>query len=98
MRSYGVRMDIEEARQALGNRITELREEQNISLRRFALMVNLSKDYMVDLEKGRKSPTLDTIVKISAGFGITPAQLLHGIAGPEPGDENPAPEYYHTRL
>ena len=92
-------MDKEEARQAFGKRICELRAEQKISQRKFGLMVGLSVDYMVDLEKGRKSPTLDSIVKIAGGFGITPSELLRGIGEPEqPRDEHPIPEYYHTSI
>lgn len=72
-------MDIEEARQQLGQRIRRLRKEQKLTIRGFALMVDLSKDYIVDLEYGRKSASFDTILKIASGFGITPAELVRGI-------------------
>ena len=104
-------MDHLEARQILGERIRTLLEQQNLSVRGFALMVGLSKDYIVDLEFGRKSPTLDTLVKVAAGFGMTPSELLKGIGNPadfapsEPNatkpqkDEgNDEPHYYFSGL
>ena len=104
-------MDCMEARQMLGERIRTLLAEQNFSVRGFALMVGLSKDYVVDLEYGRKSPTLDTLVKVSAGFGITPSELLMGIGDPDncppseqnatkprTDEENAGTRYYSTNL
>ena len=72
-------MDRSEARYALGNRIRALRKGQKLSVREFALMVGLNKDYIVDLEYGRKSPTFDTILKICSGLGVTPSELMDGI-------------------
>ena len=81
--AYGIHMDKEEARKALGERVRKLRKEQNLTLRKFGLMIGLSKDYIVDIEFGRKSPTLDTIIKIASGLDITPAELLEGIGEPD---------------
>ena len=72
-------MEKEEARQILGQRIRSLREEQKLSVRKFALMVDLNKDYIIDIEKGRRSPSFDTILKVSSGLGVTPSELLEGI-------------------
>lgn len=72
-------MELIHARRSLGHRIRQLRKEQNLSVRKFALMVNLSKDYIIDIEYGRKSPSLDTLLKIAWGLDITPAVLLEGI-------------------
>ena len=76
-------MNIEEEHRKLGQRIRDLLKEQNLTVRGFALMVGLSKDYIVDLEFGRKSPTFETLLKISAGFGITLSELLEGIGVPD---------------
>ena len=72
-------------------------------------MVGLSKDYIIDLKFGRKSPTLDTLIKVANGFGMSVSELLEGIAVPQKDDDaekrigprdnqNPVPPYYHTRL
>lgn len=92
-----------EARHQLGERIRAMRKEQKLTLRGFGLMVGLSKDYLVDLEHGRKSPSLDTIVKIAGGFNITPSELLRGIGDPHDdnppdGSGSPTPPYYHSPL
>ena len=88
-------MDKEETlreREKLGANIREMREEQNISLRKFALMVGLSKDYMVAVEHGRKSPTFDTIMKIAGGLGVPPSALMKGIAEPGANSFDDAPD------
>lgn len=91
------RAEFDGARKAFGERLRSMRKEQKMTVRGFALMVGLSKDYIIDLEYGRKSPTFDTIVKISAGLDVSPSELLRGIGEP-PSNGNSAPEYYHTKL
>lgn len=92
---------IKKARHQLGERIRALRKDQKMTVRGFALMIGLSKDYIIDLEYGRKSPTFDTILKIAAGFDITPSELLRGIGEPDgardcKSEKQQIPEYYHT--
>lgn len=72
---------IQAARVAFGNRVRKLREAQNVSLRGFALMVGIDKTFLMNVEKGRKSPTLDTIIKIASGLGISPAELFEDVDG-----------------
>ena len=87
-------------RQQLGLRVRTLRKEENLSLRKFSEMVGISKDYLVDIEFGRKSPTLDVLVKVAGGFGISLSELLEGIGDPahkapeRPDDTTPAVHYY----
>lgn len=65
-----------EIRQAFGRRVRELRMERGFSLRKFALTIGADKSYLVDIEYGRKSPTLDTIWRISRGLDVTMSYLL----------------------
>ena len=92
----------QEARLELGKRINALRKAQRLSVRSFALMVGLSKDYIIDIEKGRKSPTFETIMKVCSGLDISPAELLDGIGGSrtddEPGSDVTTINYHATRL
>ena len=62
-----------------GNRVKEMRLAQGISLRKFALMIGIDKSFLVDIEHGRKSPTLDTIEKIACGLNVTFAELFDGL-------------------
>lgn len=67
-----------------GRALRERREAAGISIGRFVLMVGMNKSYYIGIEQGRHSPTLDTVEKIAAGLGVTPADLLEGIpATPE---------------
>ena len=77
----------ESTRQAFGKRVRGLRQEREISLRRFALMIGRDKGFLLDVEYGRKSPSLDTIEKIAAGFGMTISDLCQDIDTP-PQDKN----------
>lgn len=69
-----------EIRVAFGMRVRMLRKERNVSLRQFALMIGIDKGFLVDVELGRKSPTLDTIAKIAAGLDMSLSELLEGIS------------------
>lgn len=68
-----------ETRQAFGRRLRSLREGQGYSLRKFALTIGADKSYLVDIEHGRKSPTLDTVERISRGLGVSMSFLLMGV-------------------
>lgn len=72
----------EGTRQAFGRRVRALREQRGISLRKFALTVGINKSFLVDIEYGRRSPTLDTMEKIAGGLGVSLSYLLRGV-GPE---------------
>ena len=88
----------------LGTRIRTLRKAEKLSLRKFAEMIGISKDFLVDIEFGRKSPTLDTLVKIACGFDITLSELLEGVGenteGPvdQADDSNTTVNYYGGSL
>lgn len=81
----------ESTRHAFGKRVRGLRKEHEISLRRFALMIGIDKGFLLDVEYGRKSPTLDTIEKIAAGLDMTISELCQGVDAPQERISN-APE------
>lgn len=66
-------------RHAFGKRIRCMRQRRGISLRGFALMIGIDKGFLVDIEHGRKSPTLDTIEKIASGLDVKTSELFNGI-------------------
>ena len=69
-----VKEDITEISSAIrkdfGHAIRALREDKGISLRKFALMIGLSKDYLVEIEYGKRSPSLVTIKRIADGLDM----------------------------
>ena len=62
-----------------GSRVRTLRTDAGISLRQFALMIGIDKSFLVDVEYGRKSPTLETIEKISKGLDIPISTIVEGV-------------------
>ncbi|WP_342586918.1 helix-turn-helix domain-containing protein [Olsenella sp. An188] len=68
-----------ETRQAFGRRVRALRTESGFSLRKFALAIGADKSYLVDVEYGRKSPTLDTVERIARGLDVSMSYLLEGV-------------------
>ena len=57
-------------RTRLGKRIRELREQQGFSLRKFALMVDLSYPYLSNIETGKQAATVDSLDKIARGLDV----------------------------
>lgn len=72
-----------EVRKAFGRRVRALRLERSYSLRRFALVIGIDKSFLVDIEYGRKAPTLDTIERIAGGLDVTMAYLMFGVDSAE---------------
>ena len=68
-----------EMRKTFGAKIRKLRKERGLSLRQFALMIGIDKGYLVDVEYGRKSPTLDTLANIACGLDVEMSELLEGV-------------------
>lgn len=65
--------------QNIGLRIRALREERKISLRQFALMTNLNKGNLCDIELGRCDLRMSTLGKILAGLDITATEFFAGV-------------------
>lgn len=60
----------------LGQTIRCKREEQGISLRRFALMIGLGHTYLVDVENDRRNIGIGNLCKIADGLGIKVSELI----------------------
>lgn len=64
-------------RTAFGERLRDLRQERGWgSQEAFAHHVELDRTYISGLERGRRNPTLDVIVKLARGLDVTPSELL----------------------
>lgn len=58
-----------------GKRVPELRNEQHISQEELAFRCGIHRTYIGAIERGEKSPTLNTIEKIAKGLNVQIIQL-----------------------
>jgi transcriptional regulator with XRE-family HTH domain len=54
----------------VGQRLKQLREEQNISMRGLAVKSGLSANALSMIERGKTSPSVSTLYKLSDGLGV----------------------------
>ncbi len=64
----------------LGCRIRYLRKLKKMSIETLAFESRINKNYLCDLENGRRNPTLLILAKISKGLNITLEELLKGVS------------------
>jgi len=64
---------------ALGKRLRELRAEREVSQEAFADLCGLHRTAMSLLERGKRVPSLRTLLTLSQGFGISLSELLEGV-------------------
>lgn len=63
----------------LGMRIKFLRKERKWSQEDLALEADVNKNYISDLENGRRNPSLEILEKIAVAFNISLSELFKGI-------------------
>lgn len=63
----------------LGKRIAYLRKERKMSQLSLALEADINKNYLCDLENGKRNPTLLILNKIAVALGINLSILFQGI-------------------
>jgi transcriptional regulator with XRE-family HTH domain len=64
---------------ALGKRLRELRTKQGFSQEAFADHCGLHRTAMSLIERGKRVPSLRTLLTLSQGFGITLSELLEDV-------------------
>lgn len=62
---------------AFGKRVAELRKAVGCSQEIFAFKCNVDRTYIGTIERGEKSPTLNTIEKIANALGISKSELFN---------------------
>ena len=60
----------------VGHRLRHLRLSRRLTLRAVAELVGLSESYISQIERGKNTPSLNTLFRISRAYGITPGDLL----------------------
>ncbi|MEO8383475.1 MAG: helix-turn-helix transcriptional regulator [Acidobacteriota bacterium] len=56
--------------------LRELREKRGISQTGLAELAGLNRNYIGDVERGRRNPCLDNIVRIADALDIAPSELF----------------------
>ena len=63
---------------AMGRRINQSRREQGITQEQLAEMASISTSFVGHIERGEKTPSLETIVKIADSLGLSLDYLMLG--------------------
>ena len=63
----------------LGKRIRYLRKQRGFSQEDLALECEINKNYLSDLERGRRNPSLLILKRIALGLGVSLEELFKGI-------------------
>lgn len=66
-------------RQRLGKNLSSARNAVGISQEELAERASLHRTIVGELERGARVPQLDTFLKLAAGLGSSPQELLAGI-------------------
>lgn len=64
----------------LGKKITSLRKKRKMSQLDLALESNINKNYISDLERGKRNPSLMILDRISKALKVDMSTLLDGIS------------------
>lgn len=67
------------AQEQLGMRVKYLRKKLRWSQEDLALNANINKNYICDLENGRRNPSLEILERLALAFNITLEELFKGI-------------------
>ena len=67
------------AQEQLGMRVKYLRRKFRWSQEDLALNANINKNYICDLENGRRNPSLEILERLAVAFNITLEELFKGI-------------------
>ena len=65
-----------EAKLRFGKRVKELRRERKLTQAQLAERVELSINYISQIETGEASPTFETIVKLASGLDVELKELF----------------------
>ena len=63
----------------LGMRMRYLREQKGMTLEDLSFESNVNKNYLLDLERGNRNPTVKILERIAIALGISLETLFKGI-------------------
>jgi transcriptional regulator with XRE-family HTH domain len=62
--------------EAFGKVLREIRHEHSLSQEELGFKSNYHRTYISLLERGRKSPSLNTVFQLSSALGVLPSEIL----------------------
>lgn len=68
-----------EITQSLGLKIRELRKKKKWSILELSMRSNINRNYIGDLENGRRNPTLEILERLAKAFNMSISELTFGI-------------------
>jgi transcriptional regulator with XRE-family HTH domain len=63
-------------RKLVGRNVRRIREKKKLTQERFAELSGFSQQYISDLERGRRNPTVVTVYELATALGVTHMELL----------------------
>ena len=63
----------------LGMRISYLRKQRGLSELDLSCEDNINRNYLCDLEKGKRNPTVEVLLRLCIALNITLEELFKGI-------------------
>jgi transcriptional regulator with XRE-family HTH domain len=63
-------------RKLIGRNVRRIRGERGLTQEQFAERSGFSQQYISDLERGRRNPTIVSLFEIAEALGSTPVELL----------------------
>lgn len=73
---------------SFGKRIRDMRISKNMSQEKLAELSGLHPTYIGQIEREEKSPTLESIYKLSGGLGVCISKLFYNMQPTEKSDDN----------
>lgn len=67
-------------RRLVGENVRRLRIAASMTQEQFAELSGFSQQYISDLERGRRNPTVVTLFELASALETTPVELLQAIA------------------
>ncbi len=68
-----------EIKHAFGLKIRELRKKKRWSLLELSVRANINRNYLGDLENGRRNPTIEIVNRLSKAFNMSISELTFGL-------------------
>jgi transcriptional regulator with XRE-family HTH domain len=62
------------------DRLRELREKRGMSQQKLSELAGLNRNYVSDVERGRRNPCLNNIVKLADALDVAPGDLFRNFA------------------
>jgi transcriptional regulator with XRE-family HTH domain len=63
-------------RRLVGRNLRRIRDEKGVRQERLAELSGFGQQYISDIERGRRNPTVVTLFHLASALGVTPADLV----------------------